>query len=123
MKFVILIWSNPESRAIWDKIPPAERVVGLRDYAALNEDLADSGEMVASSALADPGRAKRVTAREGQIIVSDGPYPEVKEFLAGFYLVDCATMDRAVEVAARIPEAAYGLVEVRPTMDLSEFER
>ncbi len=44
MKFVILIWSNPESRALWEKIPPEHRVVGLQDYAALNDDLEQSGE-------------------------------------------------------------------------------
>ena len=49
-------------------------------------------------------------------LAGDGPYAEAKEHLAGFFLVDCAGMDRALEIAARIPESAHGLVEVRPTM-------
>ena len=121
MKFVVLIWSNPESRAIWDKIPREDRVVGLREYSALNEDLDRSGELVASTALDDPAQAKRVTTRDGQTIVSDGPYAETKEFLAGIYLLECPSMARAVEVAARIPEAALGLVEVRPARTLTDF--
>jgi hypothetical protein len=121
VKFVILIWSNPESRALWEKIPPENRVVGLRDYAALNDDLEASGELVANAALGEPSAGRRVTARDRQAIVSDGPYPETKEFLAGVYVLECPSMDRAVEVAARIPEAALGLVEVRPTRTLDSF--
>jgi hypothetical protein len=121
VKFVILIWSNPESRALWDKIPPEHRVVGLRDYSALNDDLEASGELVANAALGEPSASKRVTARDGQAIVSDGPYPETKEFLAGIYLLECESMARAVEIAARIPEAGLGLVEVRPTRTLDSF--
>lgn len=121
MKFVILIWSNPESRALWEQIPPEDRVVGLQDYAILNDDLEASGELVANAALGEPSASKRVTARDGQAIVSDGPYPETKEFLAGIYLLECPSMERAVEIAARIPEAGLGLVEVRPTRTLDSF--
>jgi len=121
VKFVVLIWSNPESRALWDKIPPEDRIVGLREYAALNEDLDGSGELVTSTALDDPSRSKRVTTRDGQPIVSDGPYAETKEFLAGIYILECESMQRALEVAARIPESALGLVEVRPTRTLTDF--
>jgi hypothetical protein len=121
VKFVILIWSNPASRALWEKIPPEDRVVGLRAYATLNDDLETSGELVANAALGEPSAARRVTARDGQAIVSDGPYPETKEFLAGIYLLECESMERAVEIAARIPEAGLGLVEVRPTRTLDSF--
>jgi hypothetical protein len=121
VKYVVLIWSNPESRALWDKIPPENRVVGLREYAALNDDLDDSGELVTSTALDDPSRSKRVTTRDGETIVSDGPYAETKEFLAGIYILECESMERALEVAARIPESALGLVEVRPTRTLTDF--
>jgi len=121
VKYVVLIWSNPESRALWDKIPPEDRIVGLREYAALNDDLGDSGELVTSTALDDPSQSKRVTTREGETIVSDGPYAETKEFLAGIYILECESMARALEVAARIPESALGLVEVRPTRTLTDF--
>jgi hypothetical protein len=121
MKYVVLIYSNPASREIWAALSGEERGEGLRAYAALTEELAASGELVASEALADPGLATRVTVRDGQASATDGPFAEVKEHLAGFFLVDCEDAGRAVGIAARIPEAALGLVEVRPVMTLDEF--
>lgn len=119
MKFVILIYSNPASREIWESFSETEQAEGYEYYAGLDEELADSGEMIVSEALADPSLAKRVAVREGQTITTDGPFAELKEQLAGFYLVDCDSTERAVEIAARIPEAGLGLVEVRPVLDLS----
>jgi hypothetical protein len=72
-----------------------------------------------SEALADPSTATRVAVREGRTITTDGPFAEAKELLAGFYLVDCDSHERAVEIAARVPGMAeLGLVEVRPVLDL-----
>jgi hypothetical protein len=119
VKFVILIYSNPASRQIWESLPDDQRAEGWRAYAALNEDLTASGEMIVSEALADPSLAKSVSVRDGVALPSDGPFAEVKEHLAGFFLVECENMQRAVSYAARIPEAAYGLVEVRPVLDVS----
>jgi hypothetical protein len=59
-----------------------------------------------------------VSVRDGQVVTSDGPYAESKELLAGFFLLDCESLDRAVEIAARLPEAELGLIEVRPVRDL-----
>jgi len=122
VKYLILIYSNPDSRDIWDGLPAEQRAEGLAAYTALNEDLNDSGEMIVAEALADPSLARRVSVHEGRPMTTDGPFAEVKELVAGFYVVDCETVDRAVEIAARIPEAELGLVEVRPCMDLSGFE-
>jgi hypothetical protein len=122
MKYLILIHHNPMSQEIWEGMSDAERAKGFREYAALNEDLTASGELIVTQALADPSLAKRVTVREGQTMTTDGPFAEVKEHLAGFYLIECDSIDRAVEHAARIPEAALGLVEVRPVMTYSELE-
>jgi len=116
MNYLILIYHNPEALAAWQKMTDAERGRGLRVYSQLNEELAASGELVATQALADSSRAKRVTSQEGRILTTDGPFAEAKEELAGIYLVDCDSAKRAVEIAARIPEARMGLVEVRPTM-------
>jgi hypothetical protein len=119
VKYVILIYSNPESRKIWEDFSDAERTAGYAYYAGINEELGDSGEMIVSEALADPSLAKRVAVREGQTMTSDGPFAELKEHLAGFYLIDCESTERAVAIASRIPEAELGLVEVRPVLDLS----
>ncbi|HVC73714.1 MAG TPA: YciI family protein [Mycobacteriales bacterium] len=114
MKYLVMIYSNPASRAVWDGFSDAEKAAGLTVYASLIEDLAGTGELVVTEALADPSHGRRPVP--GPASTGDGPYAEAKEHLAGFFLVDCAGMDRALEIAARIPESSYGLVEVRPTM-------
>jgi hypothetical protein len=122
MKYLILIYSNPMSRELWQGFSQAERAEGLRAYEALTEDLAASGELIVGEALADSSLAKRVEVRDGQTMTTDGPYAEVKEHLAGFFFIQCESYERAVAVASRVPEAEFGLVEVRPVMDLSGFE-
>lgn len=122
MKYVILIYSNPMTRKIWEELPESQRAEGWDAYAVLNEELAASGEAIVQEALADTALARRVTVSEGRTMTSDGPFAEVKEHLAGFYLVECETFERAVEIAARIPEAEFGLVEVRPVLDLGGME-
>ncbi|HEX4359236.1 MAG TPA: YciI family protein [Pseudonocardia sp.] len=122
MKYLILIYHNPTATQLWASMPTTERAEGMAVYTALNADLAASGELVTTSALAEVDEARRVLVRDGQTITTDGPFAEVKEHLAGFYLVDCASLDRAVEIAARIPEAVLGTIEVRGLRGLSDFE-
>jgi hypothetical protein len=122
MKYLILIYSTPMSREAWKGFSPAERAEGLRVYEALTEELAASSELIVTEALADPSLGRRVEIRDGQVLATDGPFAEVKEHLAGFYLVQCESFERALAIAARVPEADLGLVEVRPVMDLSGFE-
>ena len=117
MKYLILIYTNPRSRAVWEELSDAQRVEFGRGHGALRQDLAASGELIVSEGLADPSTAKRVSVREGRTITSDGPFAEVKEHLAGFYLIECESLERAIEHAARVPDAAYGEVEVRPVLD------
>jgi hypothetical protein len=121
VKYLILIQHNPTTRQLWEGLSDAQRGEGLRTYATLTDDLVASGEMIVHEALAEPALGKRVENREGRTLTTDGPFAEVKEHLAGFFLIDCESVERAVEVAARVPEAAFGLVEVRPVMELSAF--
>ena len=118
MKYLILIYSNPASRAIWDGFSDEQRAEGFRYYNALAEELAASGELIVSEALDDASLTRRVLVRDGQTVVSDGPFAEAKELLAGFFLLECRSAERAVEIAARVPEAELGLVEVRPVLEL-----
>ena len=99
-----------------------EKAEGLALYAALNNDLAASGELVVAEALEDPSAASRVSVTDGRTVAGDGPYVETKEHLAGFYLVDVASRERAIEIAGRIPEAAIGGVEVRPILTYNALE-
>jgi hypothetical protein len=122
MKYLLLIYHNPGTRQIWESLSESERAEGLASYAALNEELAASGELIVAEALADQQMAKRVTVRDGQPITSDGPFAEVKEQLAGFYLVDCDSIDRAAAIAARIPEAPVAQIEVRPILTYAGLE-
>ncbi len=122
MKYVILIYGNPQSREIWEAFSEAERGKGLQVYADLKEELSAAGELVATEALADRSLSKRVAIRDGRTLWTDGPFAEVKEELAGFFLVECESQERAIEIAAKIPEARLGLVEVRPTMVYSQME-
>jgi hypothetical protein len=122
VKYLVLIYGNPASRAIWEGLSDAQRAEGWRAYAALSADLVASGELIVSEALADPSLTKRVTSRDGQPMTTDGPFAEVKELLAGFFLLECESLDRAVEIAARVPEAEFGLVEVRPVLDRGGME-
>ena len=123
MKYLILIHSNPQSREIWESFTDQQRSEGYAYYAALNDELIASGEMIVSEALADPSMGRRAPAGAGSpVSMSDGPFAEVKEHLAGFFLVQCETMERALKIAARVPEAELGLVEVRPVLNLNEPE-
>ena len=122
MKYAILIYGNPQSRQVWQAGSESDRAESLHAYAALNEELAASGELIVSEALADPSLTRHVTVRDGRTLTGDGPFAEVKELLAGFYLIECASLDRAVEIAARVPEAAAGRLEVRPVMTYSALE-
>lgn len=122
VRYVVLIYHNPESLKVWESLSADERHAGLAAYAALDEELAASGELVVSHPLAPVDEGRRLPAAEGFSLSTDGPFAEVKEHLAGFLLLECASFERALEIAGRVPEAGLGLVEVRPVRDLSSFE-
>src|ERR1700754_2920835 len=121
MRFLVLIYGNPESRAVWDALTDEQKREGMTGYTALNEALTASGELVASESLGDPAATKQVLVRDNQVMTTDGPVAEVKEEPAGFYLLDCDTVVRAVEIVAEIPEAPFSIVEIRPVRDLGSL--
>lgn len=126
MKYLVMIHSNARFQERWEALSDAERADFGRGHFRLRDELAASGELVAAEALADPGLARRVTRAGGRTTPSapggDGPFAETKEHLAGFLLVDVAGEDRAIEIAGRVPDAVWGLVEVRPVLDMSEWD-
>jgi hypothetical protein len=122
VKYVILIQSNPQSLAVWETLTEQQRAdLGL-GHLRLTEQMREAGVLVVSEGLGDPALATQVSVRDGATITSDGPYAEVKEHLAGFYLIDVADLGEAVAWAARAPDAAYTRVEVRPVLDMSTWE-
>jgi hypothetical protein len=122
MKYLIMVLSNPESAAALRKLSEEQGREFGRRHRALSEALAESGELVVSEGLDDQANAVRVRLRDGETMTTDGPFAEVKEQLAGFYLVECESLERAVELAARVPDAAFTDVEVRPVLDLRGME-
>jgi len=119
MKYLIQIYSNPESRAVWERFSADEQAEGYAYYRGISSELESRGELLASEALGDISLAKRVTSTDEGTVASDGPFAETKELLAGFYLVDVESEARAVEIAGRFPEAQFGLIEVRPVLEMS----
>ena len=119
MKYLIMVQSNPTSLAHWETLTDEQKEEFGRAHFALTDALLDSGHLVTSAGLAPVEAAKQVTVREGATVATDGPFAEVKEHLAGFYLVDCADMDEAIGIAARVPDAEFNYVQVRPVFDRS----
>jgi hypothetical protein len=123
VKYLILIYSNPASMRVWEGFSDQQRADGFRHYAELHDDLVKSGELIAAEALADPSSGRRLPAApDWAAMASDGPFAEAKEHLGGFFLVECDGMERAEEIARRIPEAPLGLVEIRPIMSYAPVE-
>jgi hypothetical protein len=98
----------------WEAFSAEEREAVYAKYRAFSNDASDAGVMVGGAELASTRDATTVRVRDGEALVTDGPYAEVKEALGGYYVFECESMDEAVEYAARIPGAEHGAVEVRP---------
>jgi hypothetical protein len=130
VKYLLLIYSNPEN---WEHpmflrnpeflaMPETERAELTRRTEALHKEMTESGELVGGEALADPVNTRTVRVRDDMPATTDGPFIESKEQLAGYVVVDCDSLERAVEIAARFPDARFAAVEVRPIMDMSDHE-
>ncbi|MGP4016865.1 YciI family protein [Saccharopolyspora sp. 5N708] len=115
MKFMLIMHMNPQ---IWDALTEDERNEVMNGHGEFIETVRESGELLGTTALADPASSAVVRVRGGAPAVTDGPYLEAKEYLGGYYLVECETRERALELAAMIPDARIdGLgIEVRPVV-------
>ena len=115
MQFLISLHINP---AVLDALTDEEKAALGEGHGQFIQALTESGELLTTQALVDPSQAAVVRVRGGQAAVTDGPFLEAKEYLGGFYLIDCEDKDRAIELAGQVPDAAIeGLgVEVRQVM-------
>lgn len=113
MKFLLSIYGNEEK---WGGIPPDELADLITRTDAHNTALVESGELLGAFGTSDPANIKRVRTGDGGRIVTDGPYIESKEYLGSFYVVDCESLDRALEIAAEMPSADLTEIEVWPLM-------
>ena len=119
MKYLLLIHMNPVA---FEALSEEERAAIGSAHGPFQAALKETGELIGWAALADPSNSRVVRVSDAGQTVTDGPFAEAKEFLAGYYVVDCDTVDRAVELAAMMPEAGFNGVEVRPLMDDSGLE-
>jgi hypothetical protein len=113
MKYMLLIYMDEHA------MNASEREHCYHDSTQLCHDLAAKGQFVAASPLQPVATATSVRIREGKRLVTDGPFAETREQLGGYYIVDVKDLDEAIRIAARIPPAAKGTVEIRPVMELS----
>ncbi|MGW5366323.1 YciI family protein [Actinopolymorpha pittospori] len=121
MKFLLIMHVNPQ---VWDNLTEEERNEVMTGHGAFMESVKASGEMISTAALADPSESAVVRVRGGLPAVTDGPYLEAKEYFGGYYLVECEDRERALELAAMIPDAKVeGLgIEVRQVVFAADAE-
>lgn len=111
MKYMLLIYHEEKA---WDGLTEEERQQIYGDYRKFTEDIIASGNYVSGSELHPVVTATSVRVRDGKQLATDGPFAETKEQLGGFYLIEANNLDEAIGIAARIPSARVGTIEVRP---------
>ncbi|ETK37182.1 YciI family protein [Microbispora sp. ATCC PTA-5024] len=111
MKYLLSMYMNP---TIWESLSEEEQSAVFQGHDEFQKTIIASGEMVGTKAIGDPSQTTVVRVRDGAAKVAEGPYVPGEEFFCGYYVVDCATRERADELAALIPDARHTAVEVRP---------
>jgi hypothetical protein len=99
------------------ELSPEVEAAQVAAYAAFGERMEARGVRISRVRLRPTSTATTVRVREGDLVIADGPFAETKEQIAGFYIVECADLDEAIEVASQVPAARSGTVEVRPIWD------
>src|ERR1700678_453552 len=115
-QYMLLIYSPSDV-----ELSPEARPDELPLWNAFTQSLRDAGQWLAGDALYGVDAATTVRVRNGETIVTDGPFAETKEYLAGYYVLDCRDLDTALAHAARVPNVGYGSIEVRPVVDMSAY--
>jgi hypothetical protein len=117
MKYALTIYGDEAAR---ESATEEERNATSQAYGALTQEMESSGALLAGEGLYPTPTATTVRVRDGERSVTDGPFAETKEQLAGFYVLDCKDLDEAIDWAAKIPGAQGGSVEIRPVMVFDE---
>ena len=123
MKYMLLVYASQQDydgmagKATEQPAWSGAELAAMGEFMeSFSKELAESGELVDTRGLTAPVHTRRLQTVNGVPVVTDGPFVEAKEYLAGYYLVDCETRERAIELAAMIPDAAFNAMEVRPVM-------
>ena len=115
MKYMLLVHHNEES---FRKRSDAERNQMLQESVQLAQQLHASGQYLGAAPLHPTSETTCVRVRDGKRLVTDGPFAETREQLGGYFLIDAKNLDEAIGIAARIPGARKGTVEIRPVMEM-----
>lgn len=115
MKYLCLIYGSENQEHQLTK-PELEQMYG--EYGAFTEGIRKSGHLIGGHELKSSSTATTVRIRDGKVSTTDGPFAETKEQLGGYYLIEARDLNEALQIAARIPGAKYGSVEVRPIQEM-----
>ncbi len=113
MRYMLLIYQNEQA------LDEMERAACYEESTALAQRLRVAGQYIAASPLQPTSTATSVRVRKGKPLVTDGPFAETREQLGGYFLVDAKDLDEAIAIAARIPMARKGTVEIRPVVEIA----
>lgn len=113
MKYLCLICAE----TVMEHMPEADRRQHFREYERFTQSIKRDGHFIGANRLQPADRASTVRVRDGKVSVTDGPFAETKEQFGGYYLIEARDMDAAIQIAAQIPGARFGCVEVRPVAD------
>ena len=120
MKFLMMIYTDD---TLLDAVPQAQADSMMQGCFAHADELRGRGELHNSAQLEPPATAKSVRLRNQQLSVTDGPFAETKEYLAGFNVIEAKDMDEAVRMAAEFPWISTGCIELRPLRDMDAVRR
>ncbi|MCA9655500.1 MAG: YciI family protein [Thermoleophilia bacterium] len=113
MQYMALIY---DTESTMRTMSPDEQKTFMAEYEEFTRQLREAGKLVAGDALKPVETATTVRVRDGQTMITDGPFAETREQLGGYYLMECEDLDEALAWAAKIPSAKHGSIEVRPLM-------
>jgi hypothetical protein len=114
-QYMLLLYSPPDGAS------PEEMAAEMPRWMEYTQSLKDAGQFVAGDPLQGVDVATTVRVRDGETQITDGPFAETKEFLGGYYVLDCPDLDTALAHAARVPNVHYGSIEVRPIWDAGQM--
>ena len=114
MKYLLLIYHDEQ---VWKGYTEAEHQEIYREYRQLIQELQSSGKYLAGDQLQPTTTASSVRVRDGKQMVTDGPFAETREQVGGFFMIEANDLDEATTIAARIPSARTGAIEIRPVME------
>jgi hypothetical protein len=115
MRYMLLIYA---SEADYSHMTSEEQAAIMQGHGTFAQEAMQRGILMGGAPLQPTRTARTIRVRKGKTLVTNGPFAETKEQLAGTYILDCKNMDEAIELATKIPDALYGSIEIRPIMEM-----